>query len=396
MVSVWRAWQSACNPLQAVVAEEDSAFRRLTKLAAVVGLDAQESDALELLLRYETQPSVQAMVDVVCGVRASGFSVREPALGWLLGVCPAVVQRLFRADGHLVRSGLVRVDEDQRLTLVRRLNRLAWSVEDGDVRRLLLGGEGESELDWIDFEHLGAALSDVEGLIRGRRGTGRARRQHPRVRSPWQPARLPFCQTLAKHLGLALFSVGESGSAGEEPERSERLSELLLAQSLLAADRRAVLLFDEMEDLLVGGGEAAFGFAPQPASGPSRVFLHRLLERNPTPTLWTTHDAETLHPAVLRRMMYAVRMQAPPVSVRTRIWSRQLALHGIEATPDDARALAREFDESPGLAAAATAAAHIGKGGLAVVSSRRAEPVCCHGARLARPAPKHASPRHGC
>lgn len=354
------------HAVEAEIAEEDNAFRRLADLRAVVGLDAQESAALELLLRTETQPSIQAMVDAVGGARASGFSLREPTLGWLLGVCPAVVQRLFHADGRLVRSGLVRVDEDQRLTLPRRLNRLAWSAGDADVRRLLLGGEGESELDWEDFEHLGAVRSDVEALMRGAAEQG-AFGVNILVHGAPGTGKTAFCQTLARHLGLALFSVGESGDGGGEPLRSERLSELQLAQSLLAADRRALLLFDETEDLLVGGDEVAFGLAPQPASGASRVFLHRLLERNPTPTLWTTHDAEGLHPAVLRRMMYAVRMQAPPVSVRTRIWSRQLALHGIDATEDDALTLAQEFGETPGLAAAATAAAHIGKGGLAAI-----------------------------
>ena len=346
--------------------QDDHLSRHLTDLAVVVGLDAEESAALELLLRYETQASIQAMLDVVCGVRGNGFSLREPTLGWLLDACPAGVRRLFRADGRMLQSGLVSVDEDQRLTLARRLNRLAWSVEGGDVRRLLLGGEGDSELDWSDFEHLGTVLRDVERLIRGAAEQG-VHGVNILVYGAPGTGKTAFCQTLAKHLGLALFSVGESGSAGEEPGRSERLSELLLAQALLAADRRAVLLFDEMEDLLVGAGDgAAFGFAPQPASGASRVFLHRLLERSPTPTLWTTHDAQALHPAVLRRMTYAVRMQALPVSVRTRIWSRQLALHGIEATQDDARVLARQFEDSPGLAAAAAATAHICQGGLDV------------------------------
>ena len=375
---------------EAEIVQEDNAFRRLADLRAVVGLDARESAALELLLRYETQPSNQAMVDAVGGVRASGFSLREPALARLLGACPAVVQRLFRADGRLVRSGLVRVDEDQRLTLPRRLNRLAWPAGNADVRRLLLGGEGESELDWEDFEHLGAVRSDVEALIRGAAEQG-ACGVNILVHGAPGTGKTAFCQTLAKHLGHALFSVGESGDGGGEPLRSERLSELQLAQSLLAADRRALLLFDETEDLLVGGGEAVFGLAPQPASGASRVFLHRLLERNPTPTLWTTHDAEALHPAVLRRMMYAVRMQAPPVSVRTGIWSRQLALHGIDATEDDALALAREFGEAPGLAAVATAAAHIGSGGLAAIRRgvRSLAAAMGHDLRVQRAAAEH-------
>lgn len=346
--------------------EGDRTSRRLTELAAVVGLDAQAAAALELLLRYETQPLVQTMVDVVCGSRRGGLNLREPALGWLLGICPGAAQRLFGRGGRLVRSGLVAVDEDQGLALARRLGRLVWSSEDIDVRRLLLGGEDDGALDWSDFEHLGAARSDVERLLRGAAEQG-VEGVNVLVYGPPGTGKTAFCQTLAKHLGFALFSVGESGGAGEEPLRSERLSELLLAQSLLAADRQALLLFDEMEDLLVDAGDAAaFGFA-QPARGASRVFLHRLLERAPTPTLWTIHDAEAVHPAVLRRMMYAIRMQPPPVSVRARIWSRQLALHGIDATAADARSFAREFDASPGLAAAATAAAHIGQGGLAEV-----------------------------
>ena len=347
--------------------EGDRTSRRLTQLAAVVGLDAQESAALELLLRYETEPLAQTMVDVVCGSRRGGLNLREPALGWLLGICPSAAQRLFGRGERLVRSGLVNVDEDQAVTLVRRLSRLMWSSEEVDVRRLLLGGEDDGALDWSDFEHLGAARSDVERLLRGAAEQG-AEGVNILVYGPPGTGKTAFCQTLAKHLGLALFSVGESGGDGDEPLRSERLSELVLAQSLLAADTGALLLFDEMEDLLVGAGDAgAFGFAPQPASGASRVFLHRLLERAPTPTLWTIHDAEMVHPAVLRRMMYAIRMQPPPVSVRTRIWSRQLSLHDIDATDSDARDFAREFDASPGLAAAATAAAHIGQGGLAEV-----------------------------
>ena len=103
------------------------------------------------------------------------------------------------------------------------------------------------------------------------------------------------------------------------------------------------------------------------ASGGSKVFMNRLLEEAPAPTLWTINHARMVDPAVLRRMMFALELRLPPPKVRARVWTRQLARHGIEAGPDDAFSLAREFEASPGVAAGATAAARLGGGDLAAV-----------------------------
>ena len=165
--------------------------------------------------------------------------------------------------------------------------------------------------------------------------------------------------------GVDLFSIGEADESGDEPSRRERLGELRLAQSLLGEDEGAVLLFDEMEDLLADGGFGMFfgGFGERRyRGGASKVFMNRLLEETPAPTLWTTNVAHGINPAILRRMMFALEMRQPPPRIRSRIWNRQLARHGIEATSDDAEALAHEFDATPGVAAGATAAAELADG----------------------------------
>ena len=61
--------------------------------------------------------------------------------------------------------------------------------------------------------------------------------------------------------------------------------------------------------------------------------------------------------AILRRMMFAIELRQPPPPVRQHIWARQLERHGIQASVEDARALANEFDATPGVAAGAVAAA---------------------------------------
>jgi len=79
------------------------------------------------------------------------------------------------------------------------------------------------------------------------------------------------------------------------------------------------------------------------------------------------NDAGPVSPALLRRMMFSLELRPPTAAVRARIWARQLEHHGIEAGPDEAVALAREFAATPGVAAGATAAARISGGGIDTV-----------------------------
>ena len=108
-------------------------------------------------------------------------------------------------------------------------------------------------------------------------------------------------------------------------------------------------------------------FGTRVRDGGSKIFMHRLLEQAPTPTLWTMNDAREVSKAILRRMMFALELRPPTARVRARMWARQLDRHGIETGPDEALGLAAEFEATPGVAAGATAAARLGGGDIAAV-----------------------------
>ena len=353
----------------------DRTARRLRYLGRTTGLSRTDVAILELMLRYQTQPIIESMIDNV--FQRYSFNLRGPTLSALLGVSANAILDRLRADAPLVRSGLVCIDSDDGdLTLVNRLHRLA-TIPGGpalDVNRLLLGETSPSELEWPDFDHLGHERDHVKRLLGGALETG-APGVNVLLYGPPGTGKTEFCKVLAGRLGVDIHSVGESDEDGAEPTRHERLQELRLAQRLIARGRRSLLLFDEMEDLLSDPypGLGIFGglLSPGPrgfrAGGESKVFMNRLLEGTPAPTLWTINDARTVDPAVLRRMMFALELRLPPPGVRARVWTRQLARHGIEAGPDDAFSLAREFEATPGVAAGATAAARLGGGDLAAV-----------------------------
>ena len=122
----------------------DRTSQRLRALAPTADLSRTDLAILELLLRYQTQPIIESMVDDVFGSTGrhiNPLNLKGPALSVLLGISANTVHRRFRNDAPLVRSGLVSIDSDGDLTLVGRLHRLATVPGDSsvDVTHLLLG-----------------------------------------------------------------------------------------------------------------------------------------------------------------------------------------------------------------------------------------------------------------
>lgn len=353
-------------------AKPDRTARRVERLAKATGLSLEDVEILEVLLRYRTDPWLASLVDDLDlgGRRHHPFDARGGVIGQLLGLGRSRVQRRLTKSSPLVRSGCVTVDGDGEVQLAGRLERLAVAPEkERDVRRLLLGECPPTELEWADFEHLKEAREDAVAILKGALATS-ARGVNVLIHGPHGTGKTSFAKVLAAQLEVNLFPVGEADDRGDEPTRGERLSDLRLAQSLLGQDRQALVAVDEAEDVL--GAEdggllfALMGSSRRRVTG-SRVFLHRLLEENPAPTIWITNLADALDEGVLRRMNFVIEMRKPPTRVRERIWLRDLRKNGISASSEDARTLARQFDISPGLANGAVRAAVLCGGGIDAV-----------------------------
>ena len=353
----------------------DRTARRLRLLARATRLSRTDVAILELVMRYQAGTLVESMMDDVTRSRhwRRTFRLGNPVLPRLLGLSAGAVYRRFAPDAPLVTSGLVSIDDDGDVTLVDRLKRLHWLPKDAgsDVQSLLLDEAGAAELRWSDFDHVAGDRDHLERLLTGALQCGQ-KGVNILIHGMPGTGKTEFCKTLAARLGAPLYSVGESDDSGGEPSRHERMQELRLAQRLLAGDRRSLLLFDEMEDLLSGPqGMLAALFGSSRSRGRSaegsKVFMNRLLEETPVPVLWTSNSARWTSPVLLRRMMFALELRQPPPKVRERIWARHLAHHGIKSTQEDARTLAREFDVTPGVASGVTAAARLGGGTIADV-----------------------------
>ncbi len=340
----------------------DLMSRRLRRLTGIIGISATDTRILEVILFYQTNPVFESLVDNVFKFRhhRGEFNMRDSALPYVLDLSHRTVTARFSPEAPLVRSGLVSVDDNGSSSLVNRLTRLAnLPGRELGIRDILLGEPNRAELEWQDFDHVTEGRDHVGNLLRGALRAGETG-VNILLHGPPGTGKTEFCRTVAARLGVPLFSIGEQDGSGGEPSRSDRFGELLLAQSLLARDQNAVLLFDEMADLLPYRGR--FGW-PGMEYG-SKLYMNRLLENAAVPTLWTANGGDGIPDVLLRRMKYALELRLPPPRIRARIWSRQLARNGIEAGSGDAIELATAFEAPPGVAAEVTAAARLTGGDI--------------------------------
>ncbi len=353
-------------------ARADSMARRIRELARVVGLSRTDTSILELLLRLETQPPVESLVrDLLTCVAGRGYrlTLGNRVLPDMLGLSYNTCSARLSPNSPLIRTGLAHVEDDGDINIVDRLKRLAFATADSprDVGQLLFGTAPQGNLLWSDFEHVTEGRDHVERLIRGALKAG-ATGVNVLIYGPPGTGKTEFCRTLAARLGVTLHSVGEADDDGQEPNRYERLQELILVQHVFGGSDNTLLLFDEMEDLLADSVHMNLPYRMpwtglRGGSQGSKVYMNRLLEQNTVPTLWTSNSAEMTCPTVLRRMMFALELRQPSRKVRARIWARQLARHGIASDATAPDELAREYDVSPGVVAGATAAAELVEGG---------------------------------
>lgn len=140
-----------------------------------------------------------------------------------------------------------------------------------------------------------------------------------------------MARVLADELGCELFEVACEDDEGDPVNGERRLRAFLAAQSFFA-QRRALIAFDEAEDVF-NDGHSLFG--RRSTAQNRKAWINRMLEDNAVPTLWLTNCVEGLEPAFVRRFDLVFELPIPPKS------QREIILRAACGDLLDARAISR-------------------------------------------------------
>lgn len=320
------------------------------RLADALDLAAEERALLLFATAMDRGPLTRSLVKLV---EAEALDM-EALAGTLTGFAP-----------HAIRCA-----EVVRLDLVGRWTGKEGKVEFGlcwSFERLLdaKAGQHESLLDGLlgqrqrarhalaDFPAQQSEANLALALLRGALAGG-ARGINILIHGPPGTGKTELARTLAAALGEPLHAVGEADSDGEEPSRFDRVAALRLALRTLEKRGRALLLFDEMEDLL-GNAQAEPDGRIRNRAG-SKLFVNRLLEENVVPVIWTSNSIVDVDPAILRRFSLSVRMDFPGVAHSPAMLQRVSAEEAVAVDPA-LQALAARAPEAASLFRVAARAA---------------------------------------
>ncbi len=343
--------------------------RNLAMTARHFGLDDIETGILDIVLRYCNGEALESFFDSF--FRCHALSAIE-IMARLLGVKRMQVERRLLADSRLQKYGFLvsEVARNSNLDMAYRpshrlLRALSLPARTfADIQRNIVSAPAKSDLHWTDYDHIASERDYVCRLLKGAIAR-RARGINILLYGGPGTGKTEFAKVLAGHIGADLYGVGEVGDQGREPSRDERLADVLLCQRLLSEQKKTIILFDEMDDLISGDPVSrTFGIGASAGEKGSKVFLNRLLENNRVPAIWITNSVRYFDPAVLRRMTMAIEIRVPSVAVRERVWRRTLERERFDLPENEVRRLAREFDSPPGLAVTAVRGARLAGAGI--------------------------------
>ncbi len=356
------AWQMLVDTLGSVTVKADLEYHPLLDaIGKMLHLRPAEVAILQLSVDYYTSNFVEELWDSIAGARGRRASLTaEPGLFSLLtGVSYDDAAQHIRMSAPLRAAGLITNDRYGVLQILDRLLRALR--EPGSAKRdpfdVLFGKVAHATLQLKDFAHLGQDVQRITALLHGALTRGETG-VHVLLYGEPGTGKTELAKTLAASLGVPLRLIAEADEDGDEPSRQDRLAELRLAQQMLPGTGKALILFDEAEDLF---GPPKRSFFDDDA-GPSRVYIHRLLEESKLPVIWTANDIGRFGSAVLRRMSCCLEVRVPPPAARAHLWAKAANDAGVAVPVEEFGRLAGMLPAAPALARSAMRVASMAGG----------------------------------
>ncbi len=296
--------------------EEYLASLGLVALGRTFALTTQEQWLLAALVQLELDAELGEWLTHLGDTIGHHWHAHLHLLSGVLQIHRRVLARLLSPRASLARMGLVDVHRRPAIALESRFPVRDEVIEycgDGthDLERVTASFFtpcGGGTLGLADYPQLGSGLDRVLGMLRTR-----AAGTHLLLHGPPGTGKTELALALARELGLSLYAVPCQDQDDEPIEHHARLVAFAQAQLVLGARPDALLLFDEVEDVIRSSNVSRDG---KHRSVSFKGWLHEQLERAPLPSIWISNSLAGFDAAQLRRFACILEVPVPGLERR--------------------------------------------------------------------------------
>ncbi len=317
--------------------------RNVDMLGALLGLDKLQTEILTFVALSRHHPF---LCDVVEGIRTSTFDAVAKVLSIALKVRDASIRKALRPDGPLRTTRVLSIEHPESgggVQLIMPPGLRTAMFNDADNLQMLMSSflerASEPRLNADAFMHLKAETELLTAYLSKASASG-ASGVNVLIYGPPGTGKTEYVRWLAAHQGKSLYQVKAVDDQGDAISGLDRLAFFQLSQRFLHKSD-ALMLFDEIEDVFPTSD--SFLFAHKPAAG--KMFINRLLESNPVPSIWISNEVTHMDKAYLRRFDFSFEMGIPSIAVRRGILHNYL--DGYAISDEIINGLAQQDQLSP-------------------------------------------------